>query len=169
MSEQAPVLGQDNDERALAYPSEYREVLAQMLAQGKNSVLVFAYDLEPQVYEHFAFYEGLRQIALAHQRSHVRVLLQNPKSMATRGSRLLEMSRRMSSSVEIRKPSRDFIERKDSFVVVDGVGFVYRPIYSMYEGLVDFYNPGKARKLSEQFNEMWNSASRNIDLLRLHI
>ncbi len=169
MSDEPRQLGQDRGETRFQYPSEHRAAVAAMAGQAQNSLRIFCHDLEPQIFDQPAFYEGVRRIAVAHDRSRIQVLIRDPKTVALRGSQLLDLSRRLASSIELRCPSRDFADRKDAFLLADDIGIVYRRIYSMFDGYADYCAPRQARELAQEFDEMWQTSSRSPEFLRLHL
>jgi hypothetical protein len=101
--------------------------------------------------------------------SHIKVLLQNNKKVQQEGHRFIELWRRLTSKIEIRKPPADYIGNTDNFLVADDTGFLHRKVYTEYEATVDFNARFEANRLCMFFNDVWEQSEPDSELRSLHI
>ena len=99
----------------------------------------------------------------------IRILLQDNIRVQREGHRLVEMVRHLPSRIELRRPHADYIDHAENFLVVDGVGYIQRELYSRYEGVADFYAPLISQRLEDFFTEVWERSEPDTDLRRLSL
>ena len=83
--------------------------------------------------------------------------------------RLLELARRLTSRIELRRPIAEYSERGDEYLLADGSGYLYRERAGEYEVSADFHAPLETRRLQEQFHEAWEHSQPDPDLRRLYL
>ncbi len=82
---------------------------------------------------------------------------------------MVQLWRRLTSKIEIRRPHPDYIEHPESFLLVDETGYLHHRFYTGYEAMVDFNSPLETRRLSGFFKEVWEQSEPDSDLRDLHI
>ncbi|PLY16779.1 MAG: acyltransferase [Sedimenticola sp.] len=162
-------LGESGDKIHLQYKDEHRLATQCLAQQSRRSLAIFTYDLDPYVYDQADFLDAVKQLAIASQLSKIRVLLQNNDRVQKQGHRLLEMARRLSSKIEIRRPKTDYLNYLENFLVVDATGYVKRGVYHRYDGEVCFACRLEAVKYENFFNEVWECSEPDSDLRRLYL
>lgn len=140
-----------------------------MAEQATRQMEIFSYDLDAPLYDQIPFLQSMKSLALHSQFSRLRILLQNNERVRLRGHRLLELSRRLPSRIEIRRPHPDHIDHPENFLVIDRTGYVRRPIHSRYQGEADFNAPAKAVKLSDFFAQVWECSEPDSQLRLLDL
>jgi len=162
-------LGESRDELYLHSREENRTVALALVQQGMKSLHLFTHDLDPRLYDNAEFIEAVKQLALRSDRSKVYILMQDPRQVMYRGHRIVELARRISSHIFIHRAAAEDQDRNDTFLLVDGVGVLRRPHAARFEGTVWFHNPGEARLLHKDFQEMWERSQPEPELRRLHL
>jgi hypothetical protein len=138
--------------------TNFDEVLTATLkaAQSAKRVLsIYTSQLEPQLYEHNAFLDVLKSFLLARSYSRVRVLMQEPLNQAGNGSKLLAMSRRLTTFMELRPASPAVRSRNCGMLIADDKAIVYRPQVGNWEGVAGFNQTTVARLHLSEFDQMW--------------
>lgn len=138
-----------------------------MAAQACRALDIVTADLEPAIYDQRDLLDAVQRLALASPRTRVRILVRNPQPAVTRGHRLLELARRLPSSIEIRVPALEHADYAAAFFVADATGVVYRVQAERYEATVNFHDPRQARQLLHEVDEMWQVAKPDPNLRRL--
>jgi len=162
-------LGESDTEIELQTRDENRHAIDLMTAQTRNSLDIFSRDLDPPLYDRASFLEAMSRLCLDNRKAGIRILVQDPAPAVKRGHRLIELSRRLSSSIEIRQPHPDYRHYNEAFLVADGCGFIHRPLADRHEGTTNFHDPVKARRLLDFFTEVWERSHVHPDLRRLHL
>jgi hypothetical protein len=140
-----------------------------MTSQAQFSLDIFSRALDPLLYERPAFIDALIQLCRRNRKSRIRFLVQDPLAAVKRSQRLLEVSRKLSSSVEIRKPHQDYRHFNEAFLIADDYGLIHRGFADRYEGTANFYAPVEARRKLAFFTEVWERSEVNPEFRRLYL
>jgi hypothetical protein len=112
---------------------------------------------------------AVRCLALRRHQLPVRVLLLDPAEAIHGGHRLFLLLQHLSSRCEVRGISEDLPARVDAFLVVDGQGYVRRPLADDWSATADFHAPPEARRLEAEFQALWDRAESHPGLRRLYL
>lgn len=151
---------------SLAGREECSQVIHAMSQQATHSLYIFDDNLEPELYDHPDFVDSARRIATGDVNATIRILFYSPEKLLQRCHHLPELTRRLSSRIEIRQLSRAY---HHAFFVADGCGVVDRRVASRFEGIANFNAPGRAAELIAFFNTTWEMSHRNMELQGLQI
>ena len=163
------LLGRDNREILLQGSEDnYRHALA-MLQQARRSVLIFTRQLDGKLYDTAEFSAALNHLARQHPRTQLRILLQQVDPLIKHGHRIVELSRRMSSAVQIRVVHESFRHHNQAFMVFDDRGIISRQYADRYEGIANYNDASEAKQLTAFFNEVWGLSQPDPNLRRLHL
>ncbi|MDE1886895.1 MAG: acyltransferase [Gammaproteobacteria bacterium] len=153
--------------RILASSGDCRQAALQLANQARRSLALFSRDLEPVIYDTADFVAAVQQLALRSRYSHIRMLVIDPQLAVSDGHRLIELTRRLSSYMEIRRPSEDHAKLAEAFLISDDTGLMFRPLASRFEGFADPDDPSQARNRLRQFDEIWEAAEPEQEFRRL--
>lgn len=162
-------IGEDDREIRLDSRADNQQVAAALVGQALRTLEIFSRDLEADIYDQPEFLAGIKTLALRSQHVRIRILLQDSSRIVRDGHRLLETARQLSSFIEIRKPSHDYREYNEAFMLVDGTGLLHRRSAERYQGIASFRQPLRARELGNFFDEVWQRSAPHPDLQRLHL
>ena len=143
-------------------------IMAQTLAeQAQHDLMLLTPDLEPAIFDQLAFLTAVSKFARQH--ACFRILLLDSRGILQRGHRLIELSRRTSPNIEIRRPPPDYQNTGKTFLLCDDAGYYFRPLASRYEGTASFNNPGEVARLKKYFMNTWDRSEPDSELRRLHV
>jgi len=163
------ILKKDAQTVAIETGEECRLAALSMVRQAARDIDIVSRQLDPQMYDNREFFEAVNRLIVGSRRARVRVLLRDTNPVIKRGHRLVTLSQRLSSFVELRVPAREFDEYNAAFLIVDGIGFIHRTLSDRFEGTVNFNDPRMARELTRQFEEMWPTALPDSSLRRANL
>jgi hypothetical protein len=163
------ILGETSGKLHLNGVSECRDAAVSLANQAKRSIYIFSYDLDSKIYNQADFLEAVKNLAIRSEHSHVKVLLQNNEKVQREGHRLVQLWRRLTSKIELRRPSPDYIDHTENFLLVDKTGYLHRRLYTDYEATVDFNSRFETNRLCMFFNEVWEQSEPDSELRNLHI
>lgn len=146
-----------------------RSIALAMAVQGTRTLDIYSYDFDAPVYDNGEFVDAVSELARANTRSQVRILVRDIDSAVKSGHQLIELYRRLPSRIAIRIPDPEVITSDAAFMVVDGMGYIYRELATRFDGSANFYDPLQCRKLTDTFTEMWDRGQPSMQLKRLHI
>jgi hypothetical protein len=162
-------LGESAGRLALDRRAHFRAAAAGLAAQARREIAILSHDLDAPVYDQAGFIEAVKALAVGSRAARVRILIRTNDRVQREGHRLIELARRLPTSIEIRRVNRDYTERTEEFLVVDEAGYIHRPHYIRHEGEADFHAPLQARQYREFFNTVWDLSEQDSELRRLHI
>ncbi|WP_295394288.1 hypothetical protein [uncultured Thiodictyon sp.] len=155
--------------RLLTDRDSIRAAGVELAAGARHELLIFSPDLEPDLYDRQDFLAAVRQLALARPWHPVRILVGEPQRAVNGGHRLIELSRRLSSRIAIRRVAEDFRDRADAFLIADGNGYCLRRRAERPEAVLECQAPGPARRLRAEFEQIWEHSDEDTELRRLYL
>jgi len=172
MSETPPMTdtASDSSERVAVRDLEQLRDLSERLArQARRSIDLVSRDLEPRIYDQNGFIDAVRALATRGRGVRIRLLVHSVEAVVAADHRLLELSRRLSSFIEIRKLGEEDGNFNEAFLIADGSGYIHRPQSDRVEGEACLYDRLRARELVRIFTELWDRSASDPNVRRLHI
>ena len=162
-------LGVSNLEFEVERQREACAVAHALAAQAQRTLLLHTEDLEPAIYDETAFLDAVSRLVRAHGQSRVWILIHDARKVVQHGHRLIELARRLSSAIQLRRPGPPYRNCHESFLLVDGCGYLHRPIAARYEGTANFHDPGKVADWERYFMEVWERSEPDEEIRRLFL
>jgi len=162
-------LGIDDLEFALDSREQVRTMAQTLAKQARRELLLYTDDLEPDIFDQQPFLDAVSNLVRQHQDAHVWVLVENSHKTVQQGHRLIELSRRLSSQIQLRRPPVEYRNHGKTFLLCDDTGYFYRPLASRYEGAGNFNNPGQTAVHKKYFMEVWDQSQADGETRRLHL
>ncbi|NIP74392.1 MAG: hypothetical protein GWO16_15920 [Gammaproteobacteria bacterium] len=162
-------VGETDHAVTFATRAENRELARAMMSQATRTVEILTPDLEGAVYDDAALLEALVRLAVRSRFSQVRVLVGDSAHVMKHGHRLIEITRRFSSSIHLHRPARQDQDFAKAVLVVDAAAYIHRTDGSRYEGKANFKAPLIVRQLLKDFDELWERSRPDAELRRLHL
>lgn len=163
------ILGESDETLRVDSSEDCNAAVFALIHQAKRSLDIFTHTLDRRVYNSQALYTAALKLATHSRYSQIRIIVKDSTDAVKGGSRLVELSHRLSSRVLIRKPPLEYRDFSEEFVIADDVGLLQRKLASRYEGELSFYEPLKSRQLKKFFNECWEKSAPDPDLRRLYL
>jgi len=149
---------QDNAEAALA-----------LVKQCNQKLAIISHDLDPFVYDQAEFVEAVRRLALKGRYVDIRILVFEPALIVRKGHKLVDLAGKISSYIEIHKPSSQYKKFNEAVLIADEVGYLFRESADRYKGTVNFNGRRESKYMLEVFNTMWATSKPDPNFRRMHI
>ncbi|MCO6441215.1 MAG: hypothetical protein J5I81_09035 [Nitrococcus mobilis] len=147
-----------------------QQATVELTMSARRELHLYSPDLEPRLYDYPPFLSALRALAVSGGRAaRIHILVRDSAPAVSRGHRLIELARQLTSFIEIRRLAEDSRERLDAFLVVDRRAVVHRLHWTSYQGTASPDDPVLARALVKEFDALWETASSDPELRRLHL
>lgn len=144
--------------------------LAQCLvSRAQRELVVLTPDLEAAVYDTAAFLDAVVRLSTRSRHSNIRVLVADPTRALKYGHRLIELARRFTSSIQVRKPPPEHRDFCHAYLIVDRLAVLHKNDSNRYAGHADTHNPLLARQLLKEFDPIWDLSQVDVELRRLYI
>lgn len=161
------ILGESSEALTLERSTEQHRAAVALVRQARRSVDIFSRDLDRRLYDERDFLAALQAVAVNH--GQIRILVKDATTAVKNGHRLIPLSQRLTSFIEIRKAAEDYKEYNEAFLVADATGYALRRHADRFEGTVHFNAAKTCRELLTFFNEVWRNSAPDPDLQRLYL
>ena len=162
-------LGETDTRFRIETREDTRRAVVALISEVQRTVDILTPDLEPRIYDQAHFLDTLTRPALGQCRAKLRVLVRDPQRAIKDGHRLIELTRRLSSYMQIRKVHTDYADFTQAFLLADNYGVMHRTLAERFEGTVCFRDPLEVKRLRELFDEIWDRSEPDPELRRLHL
>jgi hypothetical protein len=162
------ILGQFQESIDLADSEAQRRAAVALAHQARRCVDIFTRDLDKKIYDHKDFLDGLQNLAV-NNRGLIRILVKDSSKAVKYGHRLIPLSQRLTSFIEVRKVADDYKEYNEAFLIADEIGYVHRKHADRFEGIARFNAAKEANALLIFFNEVWRNSAPDPDLRRIYL
>ncbi len=165
----AYTLGETDQLLKIDNKDDFTALILAMSQQARYKILIFSHHLEHLLFDNEPLYEAIKQLAIKNHRTHIQILLQDPKPMTKKGHRLLNLARRISSHISIKQAHKEQQELFETFIIFDDRGYIMHTNPDRYDAYGNFYAPIKTKQLSEQFADYWEQGTIDNSLRRLSL
>jgi hypothetical protein len=166
-------LGESDTALRLASLEDFTRADQTLIAQARRKLFILTYDFEPARYNNDALASAISAFVRLSRFSDVRILLGDPAIAIRWGHRLVTLSRRLPSQLQIRQLSDDdflqFQRQPELWIVADDIGLIRRDNKDVYRGMLAAKAIPAAQRASQQFLEMWERGKTINDFKRLDI
>ncbi|MBS0438174.1 MAG: GNAT family N-acetyltransferase [Proteobacteria bacterium] len=141
-----------------------------LIGAAKRELCIYTRALDPDLFENDAALEALKRVAISGRGASIRIIVQDPRAVATRGHRLLPLAQRLTSVFALRTPVEDNdLQYPSAFIVNDTSGYYFRVLGNRFEGEAVNYAPGRHAQLLDYFNQVWERSETSEDLRQLSL
>jgi hypothetical protein len=140
-----------------------------LVKQCKLKLAIISHQLDPFVYDQAEFVEAIRQLALKGRHVDIRIIASEPTLIIRRGHKLVNLAGKISSYIEIRKPSSQYIKFSKAVLIADEVGYLFRESEERYTGTVNFNGRRGSKNMLKVFDRMWATSESDPNFRRILI
>ena len=157
------------DTSAVSYPDPYAQLCVELADTARRHIRIYNPTLAHEVFDSAELSSAIAGLARRSRQCDVRILISDSRYIIDRGHRLLTLARRLSSTVKIQKLSDHPELPKETFLIRDDSGIIYKPLDAEHEG---FYEPDSRSKVApflERFDALWNRSAADGELRQLQL
>lgn len=161
------VLGKSTGVIKLDTLEDFNAVDLSMVNQATRAIRIFTQDLDHPLYDTDEFVESVAEVARKHRSTLIQILVIDSSKAVRLGHRLVELAKRLPSSIFIRKVHPAYASNKESFLLVDNKGLVRRPKSEVLIGTAEFQAIPEAQTKERYFMDVWEKSQEDPSLRRL--
>ncbi|UZE97928.1 DUF7931 domain-containing protein [Alkalimarinus alittae] len=162
-------LGEDKSTHLFSSPDSLRALTTSMISQATNKVRILSHHLNREIYDYEPIRDAISKLARAHSRSTIELLIVDEHPLVVSTQRLLELVRRLPSSIQLRVINKSYPYDESAMVLVDRCGVIFQKENSIYEGFANFNSAGRNKQLTEVFDHLWRHSSESQELRQLRL
>jgi len=153
----------------VAYPHPFADYAIALCDEASRHICILSPQLDHAAFDNSELVDALTALARRSRQAQVRILINDARALVTRGHRLLQLARRLPSTVHIRKLEAHPNWNNETAVIKDRDGVLYKPGGSDHDA---FYEPeSRATTLRhlEQFEELWRYSVEDAELRAVYL
>ena len=162
-------LGKTDQLIEVVLKDDLKQLILAMSQQAQHRILIFSHHLKHSLFDNDELYEAIKNLAIKDRRTHIQILVQDTRHMASKGHRLLKLARRISSHISIKLTAKEHQDIFETFIIFDNCAYILLTHPEHYDAVGNFYAPLKTRKLSELFEEYWERSIIDNSLRQLSL
>ena len=163
------LLGETSRLVLLRREDEFRGMALELARQATLSLRIYTPVFDHKIYDNDELSEMLSALARRNRHTNIKILLYDSHRTIKNGHRLLELSRRLSSSINIRIVHPDYRQQNHEYMLADTRGLVYRLEHDVYDGYANFKDITEANRLAREFNRAWDTSLIDPNIRQLRI
>jgi hypothetical protein len=102
--------------------------------------------------------ERLDRFLLASRTRRIYLVVHNTDHITRQCPRLMTLLRRFSHAMQINRTHEEIREVQDSFLLLDGMHYVRRPVASLFRGAMGLGDENEGQALRGRFGEIWSAS-----------
>ena len=138
-----------------------------LVSAAQHQISIISRHLDPRIFNNENILQSMLMLIRRAKTSNVKILVHDPSPMIKNGHRILELSQRVTSKIEIRKIGQPFSQFNEGFLVADKIAYIHNIKSDLYDAEVNFNDKDKSKELLETFRNIWEQSSQDTTLRRL--
>lgn len=163
------IIGETGSIIELENRAENALAAACLARQAQRYLYIYSRNLDPAVFDKAELISAAKKVALHSRFADIRILAAESRRIMQRGHRLVTLARALSSRIEIRRPEKQFLSLRQTFITADGQGYLHRQDSERYAGVINFNDPRATRELDKLFNDIWQKSRVDPEMRKLNI
>ncbi len=162
-------MSSDEQRRSVEYPQPFDELVVELANSAARYLYILSPTLDHAVFDQEQLADALSKLARSSRQTQVRMLVKDTRPLINRGHRLLELSRRIPSVVQLRKLTEHPEWVGQTLVIRDRDGLLFKPGDTRNEA---FYEPDSRASVQvhlELFEDLWRYSEQDPNLRSLRL
>ena len=151
------------------YPHPFDELAVDLCSSASREICILSPRLDHDVFDNAELVDAIGVLIRSSRQTRVRILVSDSRALVTRGHRLLQLARRLPSSVQIQKQVDHPQWKGETIVICDRDGVLYKPGDSDHEGFYEPSSRASTQRHLELFDELWRHSEQDVELRSLSI
>lgn len=139
----------------LSTRAEFRAAACELAYTAKLQLNILTYAFEREIYGHADFVQAVQALATQNKMARIRILIHSPEWAARSGHRLVELSRRLSSFIELRELHEQDKQLSSEVLIADEKALLFRESPDTLVALYQPAAPQDARHWLRRFEGLW--------------
>jgi len=142
-----------------------RDAILKLLSAAQNRIAIISRHLDPTVFSNKEFIDQASEFVRRTKTSKMTILVHDTDPLVKNNHRILTLSQRVSSRIEIRTICSDFSQFNHSFLVADSIGYIYNAKGDLYDAEINFNDFDKSKELMETFKNIWELSQQEAEVV----
>ena len=153
----------------IEYPRPFDDYAVSLCQSASRYICILSPQLDHAAFDSNALVDALSALARRSRQTQVRILINDSRPVVGRGHQLLQLARRLPSTVHIRKLEEHPQWTNETVVIRDRDGVLYKPGGSDHEAFYEPNSRASTLRHLELFDELWGFSLEDAELRALHL
>ena len=167
--ESAKKLGEDTQVYRFTDHKGYLDQLIHLASQARQSLIILSHSLDRTTLDHPEMLEAISALARKSRSTFVRIVIQDCATAVAESSQLLKLTRRLTTSIEIKILDPEINFPNQVYLLADNKGLILRHSHENWSGFCCYSDPGTVKRLNEEFNRLLIHAHTSPELSNISI
>jgi predicted GNAT family N-acyltransferase len=140
-----------------------------ILSQATQQLRILSFDLNSNIFNTQEMTELLSKLARKSRYSRIHILVADTSAIIKKGHRWLELQRRLTEKINIRRISCEPHLLKNNLIIADRAGFICQSIKDPEKIWGNFNNIPTTTNHIKEFDDLWDRAINDKDLRQLSL
>ncbi len=146
------------------------DAIQDIIHSAQQNIAIFSQQLEPLLYNHQDICDAISSLARKSRYSRIRIIALKTQSSASEGHCLINLSQRLPSSIQIRVPVTQELQRfSESWLIADNHSICQISNPDRYEGSLIKNNRLHVKDKLDFFDHAWENSQPDQNTRRLNI
>ena len=145
----------EKEHRHPATRDELYSAAVDLVTRARREILICSPMLDPALYNRATLTEAFGHFIARRASNRIRVVVEDTEHMLLADVRLVELTRRFSDMILIRRLGEQHHGLAEMFLVADGDNCLHQQDMATIDATVDFYTPRLASPLARRFEAIW--------------
>lgn len=145
------------------------DAILKLVSAAQNQISIVSRRLDATIFSKQDFIENASEFIRRTKTSSIKILVHDTEPMVKNNHRILNLSQRVSSKIEIRTICNDYAQFNQSYLVADSIGYIHNLKSDLYDAEVNFNDIDKSKELLETFKNIWELSQQEAEVRRLCI
>jgi len=143
------------EHRHITTRDDLRVAAADLIARARREIVICSPALDPALYNRAALVEALGHFIARQARCRARIVVEDTEHMLLSSIRLVELARRFSDLILIKRLGEQHHGLTEMFMVADGESCLYQQDTATIDATLDLQAPHLAVPLAQRFENIW--------------
>ena len=144
------------ERRILRNRDEVRTYLAELAESATREIMIFAPQLDGDLFNSARFARALASFAARHRHNHARIVVEDTEQALRDNDRMVELCRRLSDFIHLHQVSEEHLGIREMFMVIDHRGYLRQQDLAKPDIVAHPHDTREAILLVRRFNELWD-------------
>lgn len=151
------------------YPEPFHAYALALCETASRYIYIMSPELDHRAFDHDDLVTALSAVARSSRQTEVRILISDSRKIVANGHRLLQLARRLPSTVHLQKLAQHPDWNGETIVIRDRNGVLYKPGGSDHQGFYEPDSRSSTLRHIELFEELWRYSIKDTELRTLHL
>jgi predicted GNAT family N-acyltransferase len=149
--------------------SNLKKTAQELIKQVSKQLRILSYDLDTKIFDNHEMVESISSLARHSRYTNIQILVVDSSKIVSRGHRLINLQRRLSSNILLRKATTLPHEIKNNLIIADQTGTICQSIKEPKKIWANYNNHPITQNYISQFDDLWQRAQEDNNLRQLEL